>query len=429
MQHPSSTRRHWLGLAAAGLLAGPGRAQEQRREQRLEFWTMQLSPQLDDYVNGLLRAFEAAHPGTSVHWVDLPWAEAERKLLTAVAAGAAPDLVNLNPQFSAKLAEFGALADPLQYLSAAEQAAFLPAALQANVYREKCFGLPWYLSTNLTLYNRELFERAGLAAPSSHAELLDQAPLLKARSQAFAYFPALDGSSPLETLAAFNAPLLDLAGRAPGFTQDGSGERVFEFYRRLYQGGYTPRNAVTEGHRKAVEMFVAGQVAVVSTGMQFLGFIRSSNAALYRQIGVAPQLASPGAAPGIAAMNLVVPQASKQRELAFRLAAFVAGPQQQLDFARRVPILPSTRASYDDSFFAASAGATEPLALARALSTRHVLAGRVSVPALPGYNKLRSSYARNLQAAMLGAKTSRQALASIDADWRALLGPSRKHSS
>jgi putative chitobiose transport system substrate-binding protein len=39
-----------------------------------------------------------------VRWVDIPWADMQSKILTAVAAGTAPDVVNLNPDFAAQLA-------------------------------------------------------------------------------------------------------------------------------------------------------------------------------------------------------------------------------------------------------------------------------------------------------------------------------------
>ena len=391
----------------------------------LEFWTMQLSPHLDSYVKGLIAGFEAAHPGVKIKWVDLPWAEAERKLLSAIAAKASPDVVNLNPQFSAKLAEFGALADPEQYLSAAECADYLPAAWDANRLadaggRLRSFAVPWYLSTHLTLYNRSQLGQAGLAVPASHAALLELAPALKQRSGSFAYFPALDGSTPLETLVSSGAQLLRPQGCGAGFI-DAKGTRVFEFYRSLYAQGLTPRNVVSEGHRKAIEMFVAGQVAIVSSGMQFLGYIRNSNPKIYAQIEVAPQLLAAGSRPGIAAMNLTVPQASSNKELAFRFARYVSAPAQQLAFARLVPVLPSTLASYADPLFA-QPDLGDVMGRARALSVAHVLEGRILVPPLRNYNKLRSNYARNLQAVMLGRKSSAQALADIDAQWSGLLG-------
>jgi putative chitobiose transport system substrate-binding protein len=388
--------------------------------QTIEFWTMQLSPHLDGYVKGLIARYEAAHPGHKIKWVDLPWNEMERKVLTAIAAGQAPDVVNMNPQFAAKLAEFGALAEPERHLPPTVVGSYLPAAWAGNRLDGKTFALPWYLTTNLTLYHRGLLQRAGVTpAPRSHAELLAAAPRLAALG-VHAYFPALDGSHPLETLVAFGAPLLDARG-CPGFVND-RGAAAFAFYRELYQRRYVPRNVVTEGHRKAVELFVAGELAIVSTGMQFLNFIKNSNAKLYAEIDVAPPLSGPGVSPNLAVMNLAVPSASKQVALAFNFAAFVSNADNQLAFAKTVPVLPSTRASYADPFLSTTPASGELIDRARALSSAAAQQGQVLVPPMRSYSKLRTSYSLQLQAQMLGQRTPDEALRTVGQQWSALLG-------
>jgi len=389
------------------------------RAATLEFWAMQLSPHLDGYVNGLIQRYEASHPGVKIKWIDLPWSEMERKVLTAIAAGQAPDVVNLNPQFAAKLAEFGALAQPEAHLNAATLAAYLPAAQAGNQLDGRSFALPWYVTTNLTIVNRGLLDKAGVAeAPRTHAELLAAAPRIAALGK-YAYFPALDGSHPLEALVAMGAPLLDARG-CPGFAD--AGAAAFGFYRQLYQQRLVPRNVVTEGHRKAVELFTAGEVAMVSTGMQFLGSIRGSNPALYAAIDIAPPLSNPGVPPNLAVMNLAVPAASKQPREAFRFAAYVTNAANQLAFARTVPVLPSTLESYRDPFLSSTPASAALVDRARALSAQLAQQGRVLVPPMRAYSKLRNSYAIQLQAQMLGKAAPEAALKKTAEQWASLLG-------
>ena len=98
-----------LGLLAA-LLGGcsPG-----PKPNELQFWTIQLSPKFDPLIRSMLTEWEEQNPGVSVRWTDLPFGSVERKLLAAVFARTAPDVVNLNPLFSANLASKGGLL-PLQ---------------------------------------------------------------------------------------------------------------------------------------------------------------------------------------------------------------------------------------------------------------------------------------------------------------------------
>jgi putative chitobiose transport system substrate-binding protein len=431
-----------LLLVLSVALISSAHASSAREPVRVGFWTMQLSPFHDAYIKGVIKAFEAQHPNVRVDWVDVPWSEMEKKTLTAVAASSparpAPDVVNLNPQFASKLAEFGALADPERYLKPETINAFLPAVWNANRLDGKAFAMPWYLTTSVVLVNRQILAAARVSVPKTYESLLPAAREIRRNTGKFAYFPALDGAIPLETLVGMGAPLLSGDGCSAGFT-NASGERVFALHRDLYRDGLVPRNVVTEGHRKAVEMFLSGQVAMISSGMQFLQSIRINNPGIYAHVDVLPQWSAPepggtagaagaaggagahAAAPNIAMMNIAVMQSSANKEAAFAFAAFLTNTENQTAFAKRVPILPSTRASYDDAFFSKSSG-DALLDRARAISVAQVKEGRVLVPPMRRYSKFRSDYARNLQAVMLGRKDIPTAFADIDRVWRDLLG-------
>jgi putative chitobiose transport system substrate-binding protein len=386
----------------------------------IEFWTMQLAPFHNDYILGVIREFEAQNPGARVKWLDIPWAEAERKTLASMAASTAPDVVNLNPQFAAKLAEFEVLADPGRYLDRATLDSYVPAALAANQLGQTTFALPWYLTSNITLYNGEMLDRAGASVPERWSDVLPAARTIRNRTANYAFFPPLDGSAALEAIVSGTGGALLTPDRcAPAFTNT-RGEAIFDTYRALLQESLIPRNVLTEGHRSAVRQFLSGQVAMVSTGMQFLSQVRNAAPQVYAKTRVAPPIAGADAPPNIAVMNVAVPKSSRNPELAFRFTAFLTNSANQLAFAKRVPILPSTRATLDDAFFTAPTG-DALLDAARTLSVAQIKRGTVHIPPIASYNKLRVNYLRNLQSAMLGRVSSRAALQDIDRVWRGVL--------
>lgn len=386
---------------------------------QIQFWTMQLSPFHDEYVIGLIDEFERENPGVQVKWVDVPWKEMEKKVLASVAAGTAPDVVNLNPQFAAKLAEFGALADPERYLSAQAVAEYLPNIWNANRFEGESFAIPWYLSTTITIYNRTLLEQADVRVPTNYTELLSAARQLQQRLGKYAYFPALDGSRPLENLAAMGVPLLSEEGTSAGF-DNAQGLAFFRFNRDLYQQGLIPKNVLTEGHRKAVDLFQSGQVALITTGMQFLQSIKTNAPALYASVDVAPQIKNPASKSNVAVMNLAVPKISAHKELAFEFATFVTSHHNQMALARRIPLLPSTVESYQDPFFQLPENPSL-VDRARAISARQVLTGAVLVPPLPKYSKLKNNFVFNLQSAMVGRLSAEEALERTSDTWRLFL--------
>lgn len=66
-------------------------------ETTIEFWTMQLQPTFTDYIQGVIDDFEEQNPTIKIDWLDVPAADLDKKILTAVSSKTAPDVVNLNP--------------------------------------------------------------------------------------------------------------------------------------------------------------------------------------------------------------------------------------------------------------------------------------------------------------------------------------------
>ena len=128
------------GLTAAVLAAGLGlglsacrRPQPQLAAGRtIQFWTLDLAPKFNGYIHGVIAAWERQNPGYRVVWTDVPWGSVERKLLAAVFARTAPDVVNLNPLFAANLASKGGLLPLERVLPPGAPQGYLPLIWRAG---------------------------------------------------------------------------------------------------------------------------------------------------------------------------------------------------------------------------------------------------------------------------------------------------------
>ena len=72
------------------------------------FWTLQMND-FAPYMNEVISNFEKENPDVKINWIDVPFSEGEKRTLAAVLSDAPADLINLNPDFSAILAEKGVL--------------------------------------------------------------------------------------------------------------------------------------------------------------------------------------------------------------------------------------------------------------------------------------------------------------------------------
>ena len=112
MQRRKRFRRALTAIALAGsAVLAVGCRPQPAGDQPLQLWTLALAPKFNTYMNGVVQSWTADHPEEPVRWTDLPWGSVERKLLAAVFARTAPDVVNLNPPFAANLASKGGLTD------------------------------------------------------------------------------------------------------------------------------------------------------------------------------------------------------------------------------------------------------------------------------------------------------------------------------
>lgn len=404
--------------------------------RQLEVWTLQLSPGFDPYLNELVEQWETRNPDVPVRWTDIPWGAVEQKLLAAVFARTAPDVVNLNPKFAAKLASRGGLLNLDGHVSPDERERYLEGAWQASTGPMGTFGIPWYLTSRITLVNGELLEAAGYRQPPARWQDLPAfAEAVKQATGRHALFVSVvpeDSAEILESFVQMGVQLLDEQKRAAFNTP--AGRHAFTFWTDLYRNGFLPREVVSQGHRRAVELYQSGDVALLSTSAAALDSIRTNAPAVAARTRVAPPLTGPDGSANVAVMNLVVPQQSDQPEEAVDFALFLTNSANQYDFAKASGTLPSAReamvALKQDVLQVRKRLDPEDEAGAQALSAQEASLGaleraRVLVPADPEIKQLQAVIYQHLQQAMLGQLSAEEAVEAAAAAWNRHVRQSR----
>jgi multiple sugar transport system substrate-binding protein len=109
-----------------------------------------------------VKQFEEANPGISVQVTNIPFDGMEPKILTSLATDTAPDIGRVDVAFLPKLAIRGAL-QPLDGYGIADLKRELrTVALSSCIVDGKTYGLPDQVNGLCLFYNRELFSEAGL---------------------------------------------------------------------------------------------------------------------------------------------------------------------------------------------------------------------------------------------------------------------------
>ncbi|HIK36947.1 MAG: sugar ABC transporter substrate-binding protein [Geminocystis sp.] len=401
----------------------------------IEFWTMQLQPQFNDYFRELNQEFEQKNAPYKVKWVDVPWNAMESKILTAVSSKNAPDVANLNPDFAASLASRKAWLDLDKEVSPQYKQQYLEKIWEANSIKicspdcEKIvFGIPWYLTTTITVYNKELLKKAGISQPpQTFAQLATVAAKVKEKTGKYAFFVPFvpnDSNEVLQSFIQMGVKLVDEEGKAAFNTPEGLA--VFRYWVDLYNRGLLPPEVLTQGHRHAVELYQAGELALLGTGAEFLKIIANNAPSIYQQSDVAPQITGDTGKRNVAVMNLVIPKDSKNPSAALQYALFVTNGDNQLRFSQLANVLPSHRQALSqyiknlEAEMTKSDNADNLLLKARKISAQQLETAEVLIPPIKNLAQLKRIIYENLQQAMLNQKTVQQAINDAANQWNSI---------
>jgi putative chitobiose transport system substrate-binding protein len=242
---------------------------------------------------------------------------------------------------------------------------------------------------------------------------------VKEKTGKYAYFTTFvpqDAGDVLQSFVQMGVDLVDSQGRAAFNTP--AGKAVFQYWSDLYQQDLLPREVLTQGHRRAIDLFQAGEVALLSTGAEFLPTIATNAPDIARVTRSSPQITGDTGQQNVAVMNLVIPAKTDVPEAALAFALYLTNDANQLSFAKAAGVLPSTVAALKDSYFTAVPGSEpSPADQARAVSAAQMAQAEVLVPPMDGVQELQAILYDNLQAAMLGQKTVDQAVSDAAAAW------------
>lgn len=116
-----------------------------------------------------VKAFEEKNPDIKVEFIQIPEAEYSQKLRSMAMTGIAPDVLCL---WEADLADFvraGWILSLDAYIKESKELSlddFIPAVKQLMELQGSLYGLPWCFATEIAYYNKDLFDKAGVAYPS-----------------------------------------------------------------------------------------------------------------------------------------------------------------------------------------------------------------------------------------------------------------------
>lgn len=206
----------------------------------------------------LIAAFEEANPGIDIEPTRYAYDDFKEALLTGLAGGEPPDVARLDIVWVPEFAEMGALAAMDELLPDIDTLAegFFPGPLQTTYWDGHYWGLPLNTNTQVLLYNRAEFEEAGLEAPTTVDEFVEDACALSSGEERYGY--AMGGTyfwAPAPLFYTQGGQITDPeVSTARGYLNSEASVAAFQMLVDLYNDGCLSPNllgggiATDEGH-------------------------------------------------------------------------------------------------------------------------------------------------------------------------------------
>ena len=321
-------------------------------------WTLQMNS-FSDYINGIIKEYEALHKDIKIKWIDVPFSEGEKRTLASILSNNPPDLVNLNPDFSATLAQKGALT----LIDETKLSEFNPDVVESLKYNGKLFAIPWYATSAVTIYNKELLKLSGITKiPATFDELAQISKTVKLKTGKFAYFPTItENDTMLKILNKYGVGVNNINSK--------ESMNVFEMYKNLYQQKLIPAESITHTHQEALEKYMSENVVFYQGGANFLSMIKDNAPNVYKKTEVAPQIVGKLGQNDFSLMCFIIPKRAKHKQAALDFCLFLTNKQHQLELAKMTNVISTNKSALKDEFYNSD---KDLMARARKYSARQI---------------------------------------------------------
>ncbi|MBE1876578.1 ABC transporter substrate-binding protein [Myceligenerans pegani] len=386
-------------------------------EGTITFQTMQLSPTFDEYINGVIDAFEREHPGAEVEWVDIPSDQAARKVAADSAAGSLPDVMDLDTATLAPLGRDGRVLDMAEHGERLREL-YVPSAWSSFDYgATEVAALPWYLNSPVLIVNGDIVEAAGSPAPpTSYTDLLDAAEQITRTTGEAGFQPTSIGFP--NYLLSLGVPLVNESS-TEAIVNTPEAVAFLERLAELHDLGAIPADSVTAAQRSEIDTFSQGDIAYLETGPSRLAIIEENAPAIFEDIDIAPPLGAADGTTWVVAHGIAVSATSENAATALAFAEFMTSPENQLTLAQQSAVFPSTTVSLEDPFFAAEP--TGPATEARGIVARSLFEGGTMAKPPAVDAEYASLLWSSVQTAITGETDAEEALAAAEAQLTELL--------
>ncbi|MER5181434.1 extracellular solute-binding protein [Streptomyces sp. NPDC002896] len=303
----------------------------------------------------LVKQFEKANPDIKVKYVNVQFDQAQNKFDTAAGSKGAPDVLRSEVGWTPAFAKKSYLL-PLDGTEAlADKDKFQSSLIEQAQYEGKTYGVPLVTDTLALVYNKELFEKAGITeAPATWDDLKSAAAKIKSKTGVDGYWGSTDSYYAQPFLYGEGADTVDVDAKKITVKSDAA-VKGYKTWQGLFDGkGLHKADTTADAYAHMQDAFVSGKVAAIIQGpWEITNFYKGSAFKDKSNLGIAtvPAGSSGKAGAPTGGHNLSVYAGSDKahQEASLKFVKFMTSAKTQEQIALKNSTLPTR----DDAYTAA----------------------------------------------------------------------------
>ncbi len=237
----------------------------------------------------LIEKFEEKYPDVKIKHQMVPFGEAQNKFKTAAEAGKGAPAI---PRRGRRVPEFASLG----YLYALDGTAalkdksdYFETPLSSNVFYGKTYGVPQVTDSLALLYNKKLFQQAGItSAPTTWDEVAQDAKLLKSKAKVDGIFLNPQGYFLLPFMYGEGGDMVDTDAKQIVVNSDANVKGVSKAA-ELIKSGASVKPPASDAYPAMMTAFTEGKVGMIINGPWEVNNIRNAETfGGIENLGIAP---------------------------------------------------------------------------------------------------------------------------------------------
>ena len=299
-------------------------------------------------VQNVINSFREAYPNITINLTGYEWGDMQNQVKLAVGTGTAPCVSHGHPYAMGAQGFAEDITDLWNEWGQADK--FMDSAIMDVTWQDRVYGVPLDINTLFTIYNKELFQQAGVPEPTADWTFQDARAAAEQLTEGDVYGTVISASGwAMSGMVVANGANLitEENGQITANLDDPKVIEVVDLIAKLGQDGLSPIPPQTPRQTDApVAIFGAGKAAFFFSGPWDIARIRNEGqAGLIDKVGTAPlPNGMTGETDGsvLGGGSLWIPAGCQNKEAAFELLKWFTTNEYQMNMVAdqaRYPVI------------------------------------------------------------------------------------------